>query len=169
MQPEEYQLKGEFCKYDDYNTNPEWGMCVMKMRQNLIAATCIAAMIATLGERLFRAAFGDPPPELPLEALGNPQVPLRACLPDGPWAQCIRVCAHHGTAGQLARPGHRVTLVWHLQPPNSLTSSAHRLPCSCCVGVSSVTSQPTVLSAQGVYHLTPNQMASNGTWHMATP
>lgn len=58
MQPEEYQLKGEFCKYDDYNTNPEWGMCVTKMRQDLIAATCIAAMIATLGERLSREAFG---------------------------------------------------------------------------------------------------------------
>lgn len=43
---------GANCKFDDYATNPEWGSCVQTVKQNLIAATCIAAMIATLGMAL---------------------------------------------------------------------------------------------------------------------
>ena len=39
---------GDACKFDDYVTNPEWGACVQSVKQNLIAATCIAAMITTL-------------------------------------------------------------------------------------------------------------------------
>ena len=35
---------------------PEWGDCLASLKQNLIAATCIAAMISTLGEAREKAA-----------------------------------------------------------------------------------------------------------------
>ena len=40
------------CRYSSSITvfsQPEWGQCIATLKQNLIAATCIAAMISTLG------------------------------------------------------------------------------------------------------------------------
>ena len=49
-QQERWIAAGPNCVFDDYGTNPEWNNCVATLKQNLIAATCIAAMISTLGE-----------------------------------------------------------------------------------------------------------------------
>jgi AGZA family xanthine/uracil permease-like MFS transporter len=43
---------GEDCKFDGYNTNPEWAAYISEVKQNLITATCIAACISTIAMAL---------------------------------------------------------------------------------------------------------------------
>ena len=48
MQAERFGIAGVACKFDDPLTNPEWAACIANLKSNLIAATCIAAMLGTL-------------------------------------------------------------------------------------------------------------------------
>jgi len=43
-----YEKVGDSCKFDGFDINPEWHECVTEVKRNLIAATCIAGMIATM-------------------------------------------------------------------------------------------------------------------------
>ncbi len=49
---ERWAAVGADCVFDSAGTNPEWGECISNMKKSLIAATCIAAMISTLGKTL---------------------------------------------------------------------------------------------------------------------
>ncbi|GAX75518.1 hypothetical protein CEUSTIGMA_g2961.t1 [Chlamydomonas eustigma] len=49
---ERFAAVGEDCKFDGYGTNPEWAACISEVKQNLIAATCIAACISTIAMAL---------------------------------------------------------------------------------------------------------------------